>query len=133
MFSGLPYDFDIIAFNPPSFPSLTSKKLRPNFYAGKDGRKFIDIAIKNAKHHLNPGGKFFYIQNSLSDFRKSIKMIESEGYKWKVLNSQKTEFREEYYTQIRHLRNLKLKGYCDYIEQGGKAFQEIHIMELQHE
>ena len=132
MFLGLPKDFDIIVFNPPSFPSLTSKKLRPNFYAGKDGRKFIDLAIKSAKYHLSPGGVFVYIQNSLSNFQASINLIEKEGYKFRVLSEAEAEFREEYYTQLGHLSDLRSDGCCEYEEREGKAYQKIYVMELRY-
>lgn len=76
--------FDLILFNTPYLPTSNNEVIGDNlnyaFDGGPDGRKVIDIFLKEVKNHLNKKGKVQLIQSSLSNIEKTMNILESEGF-----------------------------------------------------
>ncbi|GEM_PF-4524907 len=122
--------FDLIVFNPPSFPALSSKGLRPNFYAGKDGRKFIDILLDSGMDYLKENGKILFVQNSLSNPDKTFSFLREKGINYNIVNESIVEFRKEYYLYVNHILRLKETNESYFDKVGDKYFQKLYLIEM---
>jgi len=76
--------FDLVIFNPPYLPVEPGEELNEPlaraWEAGPDGRKFIDMFLRELQRHLNPNGRAVFVQSSLADVQKTIKALEASGF-----------------------------------------------------
>lgn len=90
--------FDVILFNTPYLPTdndeILDDELNYAFDGGKDGRKVIDLFLKDVKNHLNDCGKVQMIQSSLSDNKKTLDMLDKNGFICEISKSEKFFFEE---------------------------------------
>ncbi|KXA92016.1 hypothetical protein AKJ63_00055 [candidate division MSBL1 archaeon SCGC-AAA259D18] len=96
-------NFDLIVFNPPYLPVPDAESpkaaLERSWNGGKDGRKVIDRFLDQVEGHLNRGGRFSFIQSSLSDVGKTLKSL--EGKKFRVnMRTEKLSFERLYLFQV---------------------------------
>ena len=90
LFSNIKGKFDLIVFNPPYLPfdEKEPKNSRRETTGGKRGNEITIKFLKQAKKHLNNGGRIFVITSSLA---RSIN-FNKLGYKAKELNNKKLFF-----------------------------------------
>ncbi|KXA91337.1 hypothetical protein AKJ57_01630 [candidate division MSBL1 archaeon SCGC-AAA259A05] len=96
-------NFDLIVFNPPYLPVPDAESpktaLERSWNGGKDGRKVIDRFLDQVEGHLNRGGRFSFIQSSLSGVGKTLKSL--EGKKFRVnMRTEKLSFERLYLFQV---------------------------------
>ena len=76
--------FDVILFNTPYLPTENDEVLDDNlnyaFDGGLDGRKVIDVFLNEVKNHLNDGGVVQLIQSSLCDNKKTLDILDKQGF-----------------------------------------------------
>lgn len=92
-------NFDLIIFNPPYLPvsEAESQKtaLERSWNGGKDGRKFIDEFLDQVGDHLNRGGRFSFVQSSLSNVGKTLKILQGMGFRINI-KTEKLSFERLY-------------------------------------
>ncbi|MGC8478905.1 MAG: HemK2/MTQ2 family protein methyltransferase [Candidatus Micrarchaeia archaeon] len=76
MFSSLHRKFDIIVFNPPYLPSGGDAEMEGppdvSLDGGKDGRRLIDIFLRDFRGFLNPNGIALLLESSLNSYEKDV-------------------------------------------------------------
>lgn len=100
--------FDTIIFNPPFLPTEyegchylydeSFEKWRSvGWHAwdgGIDGRKVIDRFLDSFYPHLRNGGRLYAIGSSLSDYKKTVRILRSLGMKVKIASRKRYFFEE---------------------------------------
>lgn len=80
--------FDIILFNTPYLPTdeceVLPDDLNYAFDGGADGRKVIDLFLKEVKNHLKHDGTVQLVQSSLSNNEKTIAILKKLGFKTEI-------------------------------------------------
>ena len=76
--------FDVILFNTPYLPTEDGEVLEDTinyaFDGGLNGRKVIDLFLKEEKNHLNDGGIVQMIQSSLSGNEETLEKFDNLGF-----------------------------------------------------
>ncbi|HLD83546.1 MAG TPA: HemK2/MTQ2 family protein methyltransferase [archaeon] len=105
LFSSINGEFDLIAFNPPYLPSddtdMHLGKSKIQLIGGPTGREAIERFLKEAKAHLNKGGRILLIISSLSGEHEVIAMCERCGYIPSVIKKKKIEWEELIVLELR--------------------------------
>lgn len=84
LFSDIEGKFDLIIFNPPYLPSVEIEDIEID--GGKNGTEIIGMFLKQAKDHLNKGGKILLLCSSLN---KNIeKLFKKYNYKSKLIGQE---------------------------------------------
>ncbi|MCC7552137.1 methyltransferase [Candidatus Micrarchaeota archaeon] len=90
--------FDLIIFNPPYLPTKEEDKVKGELNkaldGGIDGRETLDKFLKNVKKHLKKEGKILLVDSSLDNTKKTIDILEDQGFKVKILETKKMFFEE---------------------------------------
>ncbi|NOQ38259.1 methyltransferase [archaeon] len=98
LFSGVSGRFDLIVFNTPYLPQdsgeTVSGEINHAWDGGADGRKVIERFLSGVSLHLSSSGKVIFLESSLSDYGKSVKYLESEGFNVRIINRLKLHFEE---------------------------------------
>lgn len=84
LFSHIKGHFDVIVFNPPYLPR---DEIHDDAWDG--GEEGVEIAkkfLKEAIHHLNPGGRIYLLLSTLGNIKKCIDTFEST-YKFREINT----------------------------------------------
>lgn len=76
---------DVVISNPAQLPLPKAAEAFSPYYAGPDGRTMIDAVIADTPAKLAPGGRLFMVQNSVTDFPKSLGMLRSVGLTPRVI------------------------------------------------
>ncbi|GBE18346.1 MAG TPA: methyltransferase domain-containing protein [Euryarchaeota archaeon] len=97
LFSNVSETFDLIVFNPPYLPTEEGEPLDDVSLAwdgGRSGRVVIDRFLAGLSGHLNPGGRVVTLGSSLSDFEKTISVLEGMGFQVSLPARRKLDFEE---------------------------------------
>jgi len=90
--------FDVILFNTPYLPTdkedIIDNDLNYAFDGGLNGRKVIDLFLKEVKNHLNDKGIVQMIQSSLSDPEKTLLEFDKQGFIAEIAKSERFFFEE---------------------------------------
>jgi release factor glutamine methyltransferase len=76
LFSQIYKPYDAIIFNPPYVPAdedITLENL--SYHGGEDGRRIIDQFLSQFPAYLNPGGKVYLLQSSLSNIEETLNIL----------------------------------------------------------
>ena len=84
---------DVVISNPAQLPLPKAAEAHHPYYSGPDGRQMIDEVITATPARLSPDGRLFMVQNSVTDFPKSIAMMQAVGLKPRVVKEQSLELR----------------------------------------
>lgn len=122
---------DLILCNPPSLPSNPSKMSKVEYFAGFDGRLFIDRLLSEARHHLKDGGKLIMTHTSLANIAKTFRLAQDLGYSYKILDCMTLKLREfydrEYLVALSKSTNDEL---C--FNLGDEIFESISVVEFEY-
>jgi release factor glutamine methyltransferase len=80
LFSNVTEKFDLIIFNPPYLPESKFDREKDTT-GGREGWETIAKFLKEAKSHLNPGGKILMIFSSLTNRDKILEIAKEHSYK----------------------------------------------------
>lgn len=98
--------FDLIIFNPPYLPVSDAESpktaLERSWNGGRDGRKVIDRFLEQVDKHLNRGGRFSFIQSSLSDVGETLQRLKGRGFQVNIV-TQKFSFERLYLFHVNSL------------------------------
>jgi len=86
--------FDTILFNAPYLPE-NGEPNSPIEYAwagGRSGRRVIDSFIGQAPKHLKIGGKILIVQSTLSNVEKTVRELNKQGLKARIIDKQNLFF-----------------------------------------
>ncbi len=109
--------FDTVVTNPPFAKS--GKRYR---------RYFIDTLILDAHKLLKPGGRLIFVQSSMADVPRSIRMMEECGMTVGILGESDHEFRDYYFEDPTYLLEMaRLPGAYDV--RGGLHFERLVAFE----
>ena len=90
-------EFDLIFFNAPYLPTEKDEPtdwIDYTWTGGRSGRKVIDQFIIFAPKYLKSNGKILLVQSSLSNVDKTIKRLERQGLRTKIMEKKKIAFEE---------------------------------------
>jgi release factor glutamine methyltransferase len=77
--------FDLVIFNPPYLPVEPEEALcgplDRAWEAGPDGRRIIDRFLRELSNHLTPNGRVLFVQSSLANISKTLRVLETSGFK----------------------------------------------------
>ena len=90
--------FDLIICNLPYL--ATDEIVDPATDGGLEGFEIPSQIIKSALPRLNKFGKFIFVTSSLSNYQKLIDMVNSEGFRAKILSRKKLFFEELLLVQV---------------------------------
>jgi release factor glutamine methyltransferase len=93
LFSNVPEKFDVIIFNPPYLPESKYDK-EIDTTGGKEGWETIEKFLKEAKKHLNKGGKILMVFSSFTNPKKVLEIAKELGYKEKMLEKKHFNFED---------------------------------------
>lgn len=89
--------FDLIVFNPPYLPVRPEEVLGDSpdlaWEAGPDGRAVIDRFLEGLLGHLAPKGRALFVQSSLANISKTLRVLEKSGFQVNILR-EKIPFEE---------------------------------------
>lgn len=109
LFESVVGQFDLLIFNPPYLPQgegaedlhlydeLQEKWRNVGFHAwdgGPDGRKIIDRFLGTFKPFLAPGGRLHMIGSTLSDYARTVEILEEKKFTVKVVARRRYFFEE---------------------------------------
>ena len=123
-FFDLFYGIDLIICNPPSLPCSLNNK--PEYYSGKDGRKFIDQLLSRSKIILNNNGKILMTHTSLANIDQTFEMVKKLNYNVKIIDKIELKFRDFY--DIDHIKSLNNKNL--YIEKSDGLYEIVYVLEI---
>ncbi len=86
LFSEISSEFDLIFFNPPYLPG---KEGHQDLDGGKKGRELLDRFLNHFRDYLADGGKAFFVQSSLNDFRKTEEILKQKGMNFRIEEEKK--------------------------------------------
>lgn len=84
---------DVVISNPAQLPLPKAAEAHSPYYAGPDGRRMIEDVITASAQKLGHGGRLLMVHNSVTDFPKSLALMESVGLKPRVLGERSLELR----------------------------------------
>ena len=90
--------FDLIICNMPYL--ATDEIIDPATDGGIEGFEIPSQIIKSVLPRLNESGKFLFVTSSLSNYQKLIDMVNSEGFRAKILSRKKLFFEELILVQV---------------------------------
>lgn len=88
--------FDVLITNPPF------AKSGKRYY-----RYFIDTLINEAHKLVKPGGRLVFIQSSMADIKKSIKLMNDWGMAVKIVGEHQGPFRDYYFDDKVFMENIE--------------------------
>jgi release factor glutamine methyltransferase len=97
LFSSVTEKFDLIIFNPPYLPTEEGEPRDDVSLAwdgGWSGREVIDRFLADVSAHMNPGGRIYLLGSSLSDYEKTILVLEDYGFQISLVARRKLDFEE---------------------------------------
>jgi release factor glutamine methyltransferase len=84
---------DVVISNPAQMPLPQAAEGHHPYYAGPDGRGMIDAVVTAAAERLAPGGRLLMVQNSITDYPKTLALMRSVGLEPQVLAESSLELR----------------------------------------
>jgi release factor glutamine methyltransferase len=91
--------FNLVIFNPPYLPVEPEEALcgplDRAWEAGPDGRRIIDRFLRELPKHLMPNGRALFVQSSLANISKTLRVLETSGFRVNILHK-KFPFEELY-------------------------------------
>ena len=113
--------------NPAQLPLPQAAEALSPYYAGPDGRRMIDAVIAAAPAALAPGGRLLMVQNSVTDFPKSMAMMRSVGLEPRVLAERSLELRPLFDRAWLDQLGGVARGL--YTVREGRAYETIYAVE----
>lgn len=96
-------NFDLIVFNPPYLPVPSEESLEAPLErawdGGPNGRRVIDEFLEKVEDHLDPNGRFLFVQSSLSGVQETSEKLKKRGFRVKK-KSKKFSFEKLYLFQV---------------------------------
>ncbi|MBW2990697.1 methyltransferase [Candidatus Woesearchaeota archaeon] len=96
LFGNITEKFDTIVFNPPYLP-IEEKDKDVALDGGVKGYEVIEMFLKQAKKHLNPGGIILMVFSNRTGKEQVDKVIEKENYMSELLEKKSLPLLEELY------------------------------------
>jgi release factor glutamine methyltransferase len=118
---------DAVISNPAQLPLPKAAEATNPYYAGPDGRRMIEDVITAGPARLSPGGRLFMVLNSVTDFPKSLALMEAVGLRPRVLAERTLELRPLFDREW--LDELGGVGLGLYTVRDGRAFETIYAVE----
>ena len=86
LFENVSGKFDVITFNAPYLPGKPEEPIDFALVGGETGREVIDRFIGEVKSHLNPRGRVYLVQSSITGIEETLKRFEDEGFEARVIS-----------------------------------------------
>ena len=86
LFENVDGRFDVITFNAPYLPGKPEGPIDFALVGGETGREVIDLFITEVKSHLNPRGRVYLVQSSITGIEETLKRFEDEGFEARVIS-----------------------------------------------
>ncbi|MHC4080400.1 MAG: methyltransferase [Planctomycetota bacterium] len=109
--------WDCVVTNPPFAKS--GKRYR---------RYFIDTLILDAHKLVRPGGRLVFVQSSMADIPRSIRLMEEHGMDVRIVGETDRPFRDYYFDDERYLREMAaVPG--GYTVRDGVHYEQLIVFE----
>ena len=122
---------DVVISNPAQLPLPKAAETNHPYYSGPDGRQMIDDVITETPGRLSPGGRLFMVQNSVTDFPKSMGMMQALGLKPRVIEERSLELRPLFDRDWLDELGGVSRGL--YTVRDGRAYETIYAVEARLE
>jgi release factor glutamine methyltransferase len=122
---------DVVISNPAQLPLPKAAEAHHPYYSGPDGRRMIEEVITATPARLSPGGRLFMIHNSVTDFPKSMAMMQTVGLKPRVVEERSLELRPLFDRDWLDELGGVSRGL--YTVRGGRAYETIYAVEARLE
>jgi len=99
--------FSLILFNAPYLPTETGEQrtwIGRAWAGGSTGRQVIDEFISQTPSHLKKGGRILLVQSTLSNVDETLRRLEKEGLRAKVIVEKKVAFETIVVIQAERMR-----------------------------
>lgn len=123
---GIPVDYQVADWvQVEGEPADTLVTNPPFAKSGKRFRRyFIETLILDAHKLVRPGGRLIFIQSSMADVPRSIRLMEENGMTVKILGERDGPFRQYYFEDSRFLMEMtKIPG--SYAVRDGKHYERL--------
>ena len=84
---------DVVISNPAQLPLPESSRAHNPYYSGPEGRSMIEEVITATPARLSQHGRLFIVHNSVTDFPKSMTLMQAVGLKPRVIGERSLELR----------------------------------------
>ena len=84
---------DVVISNPAQLPLPESSRAHNPYYSGPEGRSMIEEVITATPARLSQHGRLFIVHNSVTDFPKSMTLMQAVGLKPRVIAERSLELR----------------------------------------
>jgi release factor glutamine methyltransferase len=118
---------DVVISNPAQLPLPKAAEAFSPYYAGPDGRAMIDQVITAAPKKLASGGRLLMVHNSVTDFPKTLAMMQAVGLAPRVINERSLELRPLFDRDWLDQLGGVARGL--YSIRDGRAFETIYAVE----
>ncbi|MHC4129354.1 MAG: methyltransferase, partial [Planctomycetota bacterium] len=109
--------WDCVVTNPPFAKS--GKRYR---------RYFIDTLILDAHRLVKPGGRLVFVQSSMADIPRSLRLMEEHGMDVRIVGETDRPFRDYYFEDERYLREMAaIPG--GYTVRDGVHYEQLIVFE----
>jgi release factor glutamine methyltransferase len=122
---------DVVISNPAQLPLPKAAEAHSPYYAGPDGRRMIEEVITATPARLSPGGRLLMVHNSVTDFPKSIALMQSVGLRPRVLSERSLELRPLFDRDWLDELDGAARGL--YSLKDGRAYETIYAVEARLE
>ncbi len=109
--------YDVLITNPPF------AKSGKRYY-----RYFIDTLINDAHKLVKPGGRLIFIQSSMADVKRSIRLMEDWGMEIRLMGEHKGPFRDYYFEDEIFMENIE-KFTGAYEMKDGQHLETLTVFE----
>lgn len=120
-------EFDMIVCNPSQLPmSAKPRGYKDSFYfAGKDGRLFLDALISQAPKYLRQKGNLFFVNSSLSDLEKTKDLLSKNNFEYKIIGEKELQLRSVYFKHLPWFKVLEREGKCKMVIKEQKIYERL--------
>jgi release factor glutamine methyltransferase len=97
IFSNINGCFNLIIFNPPYLPTEREEpkdEISSAWDGGRSGRVVIDRFLWDVKEYLVEEGRILMLGSSLSNYKKTVEILEKQNFDISILASKKLDFEE---------------------------------------
>lgn len=109
--------WDCLVTNPPFAKS--GKRYR---------RYFVDTLILDAHKLVRPGGRLVFVQSSMADIPRSLRMMQEHGFQVRIVGETEGPFREYYFEDEQFMREMAMVP-GGYAVRAGVYYERLIVFE----
>jgi release factor glutamine methyltransferase len=101
LFENVEGRFDVVTFNAPYLPGKPEEPIDLALVGGETGREVIDRFISEVRDYLNPRGRVYLVQSSITGVEETLRRFRDEGLDARVVARKHVFFEDIVVVQAR--------------------------------